>query len=71
MDTLYIVVYRNNCGGRWQSLSEGELPERRMAENLIECKKATGWLDFEFGIVEGQVVCPRDRAEEQKRMVVS
>lgn len=65
METLCIVVYRMTSGGRWKVISEGEFKERRLAENLIECKRATGWgeKDWDFGIVEGPIINPEQRIE--------
>jgi hypothetical protein len=68
MERLFIVVYRNAASKRWTAISEGELPERRMAENFIECKKAAGWSSYEFGIVEGPIVNPEQMAEAEKQL---
>lgn len=56
-EKLYIVVYRDKNNGRWKSMSEGEFTDRRLAENLIECKRSTGWLTeyWDFAIVEGPI----------------
>lgn len=67
-DTLYIVVYRSGPNSRWQAISEGEMPERRMAENLIECKKASGWKNFQFAIVEGPIFSPDAMAEAEAKL---
>ena len=67
METLYVVVYKAP-GGRWQSMNEGELPERRLAENMIECKKAAGWQNFQFGIVSGPIVNQEQMAEAEARL---
>jgi len=67
-ERLYIVVYRSNDLDRWRSLSEGEFPERRLAENMIECKKAVGWRNFQFGIVEGPIISPETMAEAEARL---
>jgi hypothetical protein len=49
-------------------MSEGEMPERRMAENLIECKKASGWKNFQFAIVEGPIFSPESMAEAESKL---
>ena len=67
-ERLYVVVYRSNDLDRWRSISEGEFPERRLAENMIECKKAAGWRNFQFGIVEGPIVCPEEMAAAEKAL---
>jgi hypothetical protein len=56
MEYLYIVVYRRSPESRWTAISEGELPTEQMALNLIECKKAAGWHNYEFAIVAGPVL---------------
>ena len=69
METLFIVVYKG-LGGRWQSMNEGEFTERRLAENMIECKKAAGWQNFQFGIVSGPIVNQEQMAEAEKALGV-
>ena len=69
METLFIVVYKV-LGGRWQSMNEGEFTERRLAENMIECKKAAGWQNFQFGIVSGPIVNQEQMAEAEKALGV-
>lgn len=65
MEMLYVVVYKLNLEDRWRVMSDGEFTERRLAENLIECKRATGWHLFRFGIVEGPIVNPKQMAEAE------
>ena len=60
MEILYIVLYRQNEKSRWKSISEGELPTRQLALNLIECKQAAGWQDWEFAIVGGPIETPEE-----------
>ena len=63
-EILYIVVYRTSKTGKWTALCDGEMPERRMAENLIEIKKhqVPSW---EFAIVEGPITNPAEMAEQE------
>ena len=63
MDELHIVIYRPLPGGRWRGISEGEFPERQLAENFIECKRSTGWSSYQFAIVDGQIVPVPTREE--------
>jgi hypothetical protein len=52
---LFIVVRRFE-GKRWQVAPDGEFESRRLAENFIECKRATDTAPFyEFAIVAGEV----------------
>ncbi len=68
MDHLYIVVYKTHKDGKWNSLCDGEFEERRLAENLIEIKKAqrSAW---EFAIVDGPIVSPKSMAEAEANIV--
>lgn len=68
MDSLFIVVYRDGQTSRWKAMHEGEFTERRMAENFIECKRATGWGSFRFAIVEGPIVSQESMAEAEARL---
>jgi hypothetical protein len=67
-EILYVVLYRNSPTSRWQAISEGELPCRRMALNLIECKKAAGWKTQEFAIIGGAVHTEKDLAEQEAEL---
>lgn len=70
-DILFIVVYRDK-GGRWKAISEGEFDSRRLAENFIECKRATGWKkeSWDFAIVEGPIVNSEDMAAQEAALGV-
>ncbi len=63
---LYIVVYRNPREP-WQAKTNGIFTERRLAENFIECSKATGFA-AEMAIVDGPIVSPETMAEAEARL---
>lgn len=67
-DKLYIVVYRQKPGSRWQSFSDGLFTERRLAENFIECKNSTGWDNWQLTIIEGPIVSPETMAAAEARL---
>ena len=52
-EKLYIVVIRN-IGEPWHEKVNGVFTERRLAENFIECCKASG-SSCTFAIVEGPI----------------
>ena len=72
MDELHIVIYRPLPGGRWRGISEGEFPKRQLAENFIECKRATGWsaAGFDFAIVSGPITNPAEMAAAEAKLGV-
>ena len=53
-DTLYIVLWKDSRGN-WKPESGGVFSERRIAENLVECKKAAGET-YTFAVVEGSIL---------------
>lgn len=63
---LFIVVYRH-CGEPWQAKTSGLFTERRLAENFIECCKATGF-SGELAIVDGPIYSPESMAEAEARL---
>ena len=65
MEKLFIVVWFGN--GFWHEQCGGVFTERRLAENLIECKRANGE-KYPFAIVEGPIVNPETMAEVEKRL---
>ena len=65
-EILYIVVTRD-VGGPWKEKVNGVFTERRLAENYIECCKASGY-SSQFGIVEGPIVSPETMAEAEQRL---
>lgn len=64
-ETLSIVIWQDSRG-TWHAEPNGVFVERRLAENLIECKKAAGEA-FKFAIVDGPIISPFDmkKAEEE------
>jgi hypothetical protein len=58
MEHLYIVLWKNSRGP-WQPEQGGVFTERRLAENLMECKKAAGE-PYTFAIVEGTILPPKE-----------
>ena len=62
-DVIYIVLWRSGQG-LWQPEPHGVFTERRLAENLIECRKAAGQ-PWEFAIVEGPITSPQKMAEAE------
>ena len=60
-DTLYIVIWQDSRK-IWHAEPQGVFAERRMAEYLIECKRAAGE-PYKFAIVEGPIVSPYTMAE--------
>ena len=63
---LYIVVYRFP-GEPWKEKANGVFTSRRLAENLIECSKATGF-SAEMAIVDGPIYSPETMAEAEARL---
>ena len=63
VDIIYIVLWRDSQG-LWRPESDGVFTERRLAENLIECRKAAGQ-PWEFAIVEGPITSPQKMAEAE------
>ena len=66
MEHLFIVVYKHMAGARWTALNDGEFAERRLAENMMEIRKAHG-LAWEYGIVDGLVVTPETTEQRIER----
>ena len=56
VEHLFIVLWKHTRGN-WVPETGGVFTERRLAENLIECKKAAGE-PYEFAIVEGVTLGP-------------
>lgn len=67
MEHLYIVVYKHMVGAKWTALNDGEFIERRLAENMIEIRKAHG-STWEYGIVDGPIVRVESTAEVEERL---
>lgn len=67
METIYIVLYRVVSSSKWKAINEGEFSERRLAENLIECKRAAGYT-WDFAIVEGPIVSQETMAQAEARL---
>jgi hypothetical protein len=63
---LYIVIWRYS-GQPWRAELGGVFTERRMAENLIECKKAAGE-SYEFAIVDGTILTEETEAAATERL---
>ena len=63
---LYIVIWKNSRGA-WQPEAGGVFSEQRLAENLVECKKAAGET-YEFAIVEGSLLTPETEEEAAVRL---
>lgn len=63
---LYIVIWRDSRKV-WHAEPNGVFTDRRLAENLIECKKAAGE-SYKFAIVDGPIVCPETMEEAEKRL---
>lgn len=64
--TLHIVVWRH-AGERWQEKCSGTFSDRRLAENFVECMRATGF-SGEVGIVSGAVVSVETEEEATARL---
>ena len=65
-DRLYIVIWQDSRK-IWHAEAQGVFAERRMAENLIECKKSVGET-YKFAIVEGPIVSPEAMAKVEARL---
>jgi hypothetical protein len=63
-EILYIVLWRMSGTAHWSALHEGQMPTRRLALNLIECKMAAG-STFEFAIVGGPIETTEEIAAEE------
>ena len=61
METLYIVICRSGKRGNWSAVCEGLFDCFRLAENLVECKKAAG-STLDYAIVEGPITNPKQMA---------
>jgi hypothetical protein len=63
---LYIVIYRHP-GEKWREKTAGVFESRRLAENYIECCKATGF-NGQLAWVEGPICTPESMAEAEARL---
>ena len=66
METVYIVIWQDSRK-IWHAEPQGVFTERRMAENLIECKRASGET-YKFAIVEGLIYSPETMAEAEAHL---
>jgi len=66
---LFIVIWKD-YKGTWRAQEGGVLPTQRLAENLIECKKAAGET-FEFAWIEGPITSPAMMAETKDQLLES
>jgi hypothetical protein len=64
--SLFVVVWKNHKGA-WTPEMGGIFTERRLAENLIECKKAAGE-SYEFAIVDGYIHTQETEAAATERL---
>ena len=65
-EQLYIVVYRHP-NEPWREKTNGTFPTQRLAENFIECSKATGFVG-EMAWVGGPIVNPAQMAEAEAKL---
>jgi hypothetical protein len=56
-ERVFIVIVKFGDKGVWLPQAEGVFTSRRLAENLVECKRAAG-CSGEFAIVAGPLTNP-------------
>lgn len=63
---LFIVIYRHG-EAQWEGKTNGVFGSRRLAENFVECAKASGF-SGELAIVEGTILTAETEEEATARL---
>lgn len=66
-DRLYIILWRSPKSTIWHAEDRGVFESRRLAENFIECAKASGQT-WDYAIVEGPIVSPETMEQAAVRL---